>query len=336
MPSTLRAPRTLDPGADATRSFLNDVLDGLGASPKHLPCKYFYDARGSILFDRICELDEYYLTRVELGLMEAFAPEMGARLGPDTMLVEYGSGSSVKTRCLLDALTDPAAYVPVDISGEYLQTTARELARDYPEIEVLPVCADFTRRFSLPRPANPPTRVSVYFPGSTIGNFQPDQAAGLLRKIAAQCGARNGDHDRDHGGGLLIGIDLKKDAAVLEAAYNDQLGATAAFNLNLLARINREIGADFDLECFEHRAIYNKAVGRIEMHLVSRRPQRVRVGGEAIMFSRGETICTEYSYKYETAEFAALAAGAGLALDCEWTDAGRNFAVLYFHGGGRV
>src|SRR5437764_8680534 len=204
------------------RIFLRECLAGLHARPKRLPCKYFYDQRGSELFDRICQLDEYYLTRAELAIMDLFAAEMGARIGRGAMLVEYGSGSSVKTRYLLDALTDPVAYVPIDVSGDHLQATALELARDYPHIEILPLCADFTKPFALPRPARPATGIAVYFPGSTIGNFLPTQAAKLLRRIAAYCG---------RGGGLLIGIDLQKDVARIEAAYNDRLGVTADFNL---------------------------------------------------------------------------------------------------------
>src|SRR5580692_5988855 len=196
----------------ALRVFFRDAIDGLRTRPKSLPCKYFYDQRGSKLFDRICQLDEYYLTRSELAIMDRFAAEMGAQIGPGAMLVEYGSGSSVKTRYLLDALPDPVAYVPVDISGDHLQQTAQELARDYPRIEVLPVCADFTQDFALPRSRRAATHAAVYFPGSTIGNFLPGRAAELLRRITKMCGP---------GGGLLIGIDLKKDVATIEAAYND-------------------------------------------------------------------------------------------------------------------
>jgi dimethylhistidine N-methyltransferase len=302
------------------RVFLHDVVTGLQALPKSLPCKYFYDERGSELFDRICQLDEYYLTRTELALMDQFAPEMGAQIGPGTMLVEYGSGSSVKTRYLLDGLIDPVAYVPVDISGEHLRKTARELARDYPRIEVLPICADFTQDFALPRSQRAATHAAVYFPGSTIGNFLPGQAAELLRRITLMCGT---------GGGLLIGVDLKKDVATLEAAYDDLRGVTAEFNLNLLHRINRELGADFDLDQFFHRARYNSELGRVEMYLVSRRSQQVNVGSETIDFEAGETICTEYSHKYTVDEFAAVAAAAGLSLRREWIDKNGQFAVLH-------
>jgi dimethylhistidine N-methyltransferase len=302
------------------RGFLRDAIAGLESRPKHLPCKYFYDRRGSELFDRICQLDEYYLTRAELALMDQFAPEMGAQIGPGAMLVEYGSGSSVKTRYLLDGLPDAGAYVPVDISGAHLQQTARELARDYPRIEILPVCADFTQDFALPRSRRPVTHSAVYFPGSTIGNFMPNEAVSLLRRIAAMCGT---------GGGLLIGIDLKKDASTIEAAYNDRLGVTAEFNINLLHRMNRELGADFDVDQFFHRARYNADLGRVEMYLISRRAQAASLGGKTIEFDAGETICTEYSHKYTVDEFAAVAAAAGLTLRREWTAEKREFAVLH-------
>jgi dimethylhistidine N-methyltransferase len=305
----------------AQRSFLRDVLMGLGAAPKQLPCKYFYDKRGSELFDRICQLDEYYLTRSELAIMDQFAPEMGDQIGPGAMVVEYGSGSSVKTRYLLDGLPQPVAYVPVDISGEHLHQASLELARDYPGIEILPVCADFTTDFALPRSKRAATHAAVYFPGSTIGNFLPSRGVELLGRITALCG---------NGGGLLIGIDLKKRPAIIEAAYNDALGVTADFNLNLLGRINRELAADFDVRQFSHRAVYDQELGRIEMHLVSRRSQAVSIGPETFEFARGETICTEYSHKYTIDEFAAIAAAAGLTLRREWTDKYGYFAVLHF------
>ena len=290
-------------------------------TPKQLPCKYFYDQRGSELFDRICQLDEYYLTRSELVIMDRFASEMGAQIGPGAMLVEYGSGSSVKTRYLLDDLPDAVAYVPVDISGEHLQRTARELARDYPRIEVLPVCADFTEHFALPASKRPATHSAVYFPGSTIGNFLPDHAADLLGRITRLCGKN---------GGLLIGIDLKKDPTTIEAAYNDPSGVTAEFNLNLLGRINRELGANFDLGSFFHQARYNSELGRVEIYLVSHAAQTVTIGNERIELFPDEMICTEYSHKYTVDEFAAIAATAGLSLHEQWTDKNGYFAVLHF------
>ncbi len=302
-------------------TFLEDLTEGLRAEEKHLPCKYFYDARGSKLFEQICQLDEYYLTRSELAIMQQFAPEMAEQIGPGTMLVEYGSGSSVKTRLLLDALRDVVAYVPIDISRRHLQQSAEELSAAYPSIEVLPVCADFTAQFDLPVPARAPTHREIYFPGSTIGNFQPAGAAMLLGHFAQLCGT---------GGGLLIGIDLKKDVTTIEAAYNDRQGVTAEFNLNLLRRCNRELGANFAIDQFRHEAIYNEADGRVEMYLISQRDQLVRVGDETFEFCRGERICTEYSHKYAIDEFERIAAVAGFSLAHEWTDAQRNFAVLYF------
>ena len=304
----------------ARQLFMSEALAGLRDSPKHLPCKYFYDRRGSELFDRICVLDEYYLTRSELAIMERYAPEMGEQIGPGAMLVEYGSGSSVKTRYLLDSLPAAVAYVPVDISGEYLEQTSAELARDYPRLEVLPVCADFTQEFALPLATRASTHAAVYFPGSTIGNFPPTQAVELLRRITRLCGA---------GGGLLIGIDLKKDTRVIQAAYNDRLGVTAEFNLNLLRRMNRELDATFELAQFSHRARYNAELGRIEMHLVSRMAQAVQIGGETVEFAAGETICTEHSHKYTIDQFAAIASSAGLTLRRAWTDKNDYFAVLH-------
>jgi dimethylhistidine N-methyltransferase len=306
--------------SDAHDEFYHDVMTGLSAPVKELPSKYFYDKQGSELFDLICQLDEYYLTRAELAIMHEFAPEMGKQIGEDAMLVEYGSGSSVKTRYLLDALLRPAAYVPVDISGEHLARTAAELAADYPNIEILPVCADFTEHFSLPIPARFVSHAAVYFPGSTIGNFKPEPAMRLMRQIAGLCG---------QGGGLLIGIDLKKDRQKIEAAYNDKLGVTARFNLNLLARINRELDGDFCLDQFEHRAVYNAELGRVEIDLVSRCPQYVTVAGRAFAFELGEAIRTEYSHKYSIEEFARLAAPAGFCLRRHWTDPAKNFAVLH-------
>ncbi|MGD9722541.1 MAG: L-histidine N(alpha)-methyltransferase [Pirellulales bacterium] len=309
-----------DVAAAQASIFLHDVLAGLSASHKRIPCKYFYDKRGSELFDRICTLEEYYPTRTELAIMERHAAEMGAQIGPGAMLVEFGSGSSVKTRYLLDGLPQPVAYVPVDISGEHLYETAAELSLDYPHIEILPVCADFSGDFALPAATSKPTHTAVYFPGSTIGNFLPRRAIALLRRIATLCGT---------GGGLLIGIDLRKDARTISAAYNDALGVTAEFNLNLLRRINRDLQGDFDLSQFAHRADYDPLRGRVEMYLVSQRPQVVHLGGRTFEFATGETICTEYSHKYSVAEFAELGAAAGLSLHRVWTDRAGYFAVLH-------
>ncbi|MFZ5829476.1 MAG: L-histidine N(alpha)-methyltransferase [Planctomycetota bacterium] len=314
-------PTSLVDQEPSTADFLHDVLTGLRRQPKHLPCKYFYDARGSQLFDRICDLDEYYPTRTELAIMEQYAPEMAAQIGPGVRLVEFGSGSSVKTRGLLDHLEDCVAYVPVDISREHLQRTAEDLSRAYPDIEILPVCADFTAEFDLPEPRRAPSHTAVYFPGSTIGNFAPADARALLRRIAPLCGLE---------GGLLLGVDLQKERAVLEAAYNDGAGVTAEFNLNLLRHINRELRADFRIDRFAHRAFYNERCGRIEMHLVSRCRQAVTIAGERFSFVEGEAICTEYSHKYTIDGMAQMAAAAGLTLRRYWTDPKRLFAVLHF------
>jgi dimethylhistidine N-methyltransferase len=307
------------PAAPAER-FRQDVLRGLRLPDKALPCKYFYDEAGSALFERICGLEEYYLTRTELAIMRAHAPEMAALVGPRCLLVEYGSGSSTKTRLLLDQLPDPAGYVPIDISGEHLAAAAQALAASYPGVEVLPLSADFTRPFDVPTPAKVPARRVVYFPGSTVGNFTPDEAVGLLRQTARRCGRR---------GGLLLGTDFKKDPHVLLAAYNDAAGVTAAFNLNLLTRINCELGADFPTHQFWHYAFYNPRQGRIEMHLVSRQDLRVRVAGQEVAFAEGESIRTEYSYKYTPANLRELADAAGFEVRHFWTDERRYFGVFY-------
>jgi dimethylhistidine N-methyltransferase len=321
----LPSPTRHGPRAAAADDFVRDVVEGLSRPAKELPCKYFYDARGSRLFDRICRLEEYYPTRCELALLRRHGAALAEAVGPGCALVEYGSGSSLKTRLLLDRLPDAAAYVPVDISGEHLFRSARRLARHYPSLEVAPVCADFTRPFALPPLRRPVRRRVVYFSGSTIGNFGPAEAAALLAGIARLCGP---------GGGLLIGVDLDKDPRLLEAAYNDRLGVTAAFNLNLLARINRELGADFDLAAFRHHAFYDRRHRRIEMHLVSRRPQTAHVAGTAFAFAEGETIRTEYSHKYRPEDFRALARPAGLEVEQVWTDDERLYSVQYLRAGG--
>ena len=305
----------------ATATFLDDVVSGLSRAKKHLPCKYFYDGRGSTLFEQICDLEEYYLARSESAIMRRFAPEMAAQIGPGVMLIEYGSGASLKTRFLLDHLDDPVAYVPVDISRRHLLQSARALAAIYGHIQVLPVCADFTQGFDLPIADRVPTHKAVYFPGSTIGNFRPQEAISLLRNIAQFCRT---------GGGLLIGIDLKKDRETIEAAYNDQQGVTAEFNLNLLHRINRELGADFQLDQFDHCARYDSDHGRIEMRLVSNQDQVVSVNGHVFEFAEGEAISTEYSHKYTIEEFSSIAGDVGLSLHRHWTDPQRNVAVLHF------
>jgi dimethylhistidine N-methyltransferase len=297
--------------------FLADALAGLGRPQKTLPCKYFYDERGSALFDRICELPEYYPTRTELGILRRHAAAMAAAVGPRCLLVEYGSGSSTKTRLLLERLDQPAAYVPVDISREHLLRSAAALARRHPRVRVIPVCADFTQPFELPRVPRAERRVA-YFPGSTIGNFAPPDARKFLTHVADQCGP---------GGALLIGVDLRKARTILEPAYDDAAGVTAEFNRNLLVRINRELGADFDPAAFDHLAFWNAAEGRVEMHLVSRREQAVRLGGRRIAFAAGESVHTENSYKYDLRDFAALARSAGFEVERVWTDEALLFSV---------
>jgi dimethylhistidine N-methyltransferase len=302
----------------ARERLLADALAGLRAARKSLPCKYLYDERGSELFERICGLDEYYPTRTELGILRARVGAMAESLGPDCLVVEYGSGSAVKTRLLLDRLESPVAYVPVDISREHLLRAAAAVSECHPSLPVLPVCADFTRPFELPPLPRAPRRRAAYFPGSTVGNFPPAEARKFLTQVAELCGP---------GGALLIGVDLRKPREILVPAYDDALGVTAEFNLNLLRRLNRELGADFALDQFAHRALWNDAEGRIEMHLVSRRRQEVRLGGQRIRFEAGETIHTENSYKYDLPGFAALARSAGFEVECVWIDGAALFSV---------
>lgn len=302
------------------KDFLADVQEGLSAEQKWISSMYFYDAEGSQLFDRICELTEYYPTRTELQILGEHMPEIVAAIGPRAMLIEPGSGSSLKTRKLLDALDDPAAYVPVEISREHLLEAVERLQAEFPAIPILPVCADFTQPFELPQPEHPSTRGVIYFPGSTIGNFDPEDAVALLKNMREEVGA---------GGGLVIGVDLRKDPVVLEKAYNDHEGVTAQFNLNLLARINRELGADFNLDAFSHRAIWNSEGSCIEMHLVSEKEQRVTIGDKQFPFGSGEHILSECSYKFTFHGFAELAAKAGWTVKQVWTDNREWFSVQY-------
>jgi dimethylhistidine N-methyltransferase len=301
-------------------TFRDDVLTGLGQQPKTLSCKYLYDDRGSQLFDQICELDEYYLTRTELAIMENCAGEMAAAIGPVSLLIEYGSGSSWKTRLLLDHLDRCAAYVPIDIARDHLERSARALSEQYPNVRVLPVCADFTQDFDLQLPDCGEQRRVVYFPGSTIGNFTADEAEPLLSSIANRVGS---------GGGLLIGLDLHKDRQVLEAAYNDQKGVTAEFILNLLRHINRELDGDFDVQNFAYVAFYNEEARRIEIYLESRSRQTVSVAGESFEFEAGERILAEYSHKYDLENVARIARRAGFQLVRHWKDDRDYFAVAF-------
>lgn len=301
-----------------------EALDGLSRLQKRLSPKYFYDREGSLLFDAITELPEYYPTRTEVGILRRYGAEMAQQMGRGQLLAELGSGSSLKIQVLLAAL-EPAVYMPVDISKEHLIASAESLAERFPGLTIHAVCADYSGPFDLPLAVHAGAR-AAFFPGSSIGNFEPAQAAALLARVGWLLGP---------GGRLLVGVDLVKDVAVLEAAYNDAQGVTAAFNLNLLARMNRDLGADFDPDAFEHRAFYNSAPGngttvtpgRIEMHLVSRVPQQVRIGEQIISFVAGETIHTESSYKYRRPEFATLAHAAGFATEQVWLDPDALFSV---------
>lgn len=314
------APRLSDEAA-ASSDFAHDLLAALTRRPRSISPKYFYDAAGSALFDRICELPEYYPTRTELALLDAYGHEMAERIGPGADLVEFGAGSNVKIRRLLRALHAPRRFIPIDISAEHLMASARALQADHPGLQVQPLAADFTRPFDLPPPLplnghGTAPRVG-FFPGSSLGNFTPAEARAFLRRASTLL----------RGGGLLIGIDLVKDPAVLHAAYNDAQGVTAAFNLNLLVRANRELGTDFDLAAFEHYAFYQPVHQRIEMHLVARRAQHVHLAGRRFDFAAGDSLHTESSYKYTVEGFRALAAQAGFVPEAVWCDAGPLFSV---------
>jgi dimethylhistidine N-methyltransferase len=300
--------------------FLREVLHGMSRPNKSLPCKYFYDPIGSALFEEICTLEEYYPTRSELDILQRHGPAIAESLGSRVALIEYGSGSSKKTRLLLDCLHEPAGYLPVDINGPQVRQTAAQLALHYPQLEVHPVEADFTHAFELPDLRRPPARHVVYFSGSTIGNFDPPAARALLTGIARLCG---------RGGGLLLAVDLKKDPRILHAAYNDRRGVTAAFNRNLLARINRELDADFALDRYDHYAFYNPLAGRIEMHLLSQTEQTVRIGESTFVMATGESICTEHSYKYNLRDCERLAEAAGMRVRAVWLDEAGLFGVQY-------
>lgn len=300
-----------------TDDFRAEVLAGLGGPRKRIPSKFFYDETGSRLFERICRLEEYYPTRTETALLSEHAAALGALLPPDASVIEFGSGSAEKIRLLVDALRRPRCYVPIDISRRHLLHNAEVFARQHPAIQVAAVCADFTRVVDVNTIVPPGPRIG-FFPGSTIGNLTPDDARDFLRRAAKTLGTN---------GFLVIGVDLKKNRSVLEAAYNDADGVTAAFNLNLLRRINRELSGTFELRDFEHRAFYREDHGRIEMHLVSRRAQRVNVGGVPFDFAAGETIHTENSYKYTIDEFLRLAERAGFRSARTLTDARNLFSV---------
>lgn len=302
--------------------FLHDVLEGLSRPQKEVPAKYFYDAAGSALFDAICELPEYYPTRTEIGLLHAHGAQIDALIDAPCRLVEYGSGNSRKTPLLLRALRrKAAAYTAIDICRDQLLRALQRLAVEHPGVEVAGLCADYTQLTGLPaRRDGKALNTLIYFAGSTIGNYHPPEALALLRNAARQLGA---------GGAMLIGVDLKKDSALLWRAYNDAQGVTARFNLNLLTRINRALGADFVPAQFQHQAHYNADAGRVEMHLVSRRTQRVRISGQCFDFALGETLHTENSYKYGVEEFQVMAQAAGFRPAGVWIDPDRLFSLHY-------
>jgi dimethylhistidine N-methyltransferase len=300
----------------APGSFAQSLIAGLGRTPREIPCKYFYDAEGSRLFDAICELPEYYQTRTETALLSRHAEEIAALIGPQAEIVEFGAGSLRKVRLLLDAMTAPRGYTPVDISGDYLMAVTRSLAADYPSLRLRPLVADFTAPMAIPALPGAARRIG-FFPGSTIGNFRPDAATALLRRLRAALG----------GGSLLVGVDLVKDPLRLHAAYNDAAGVTALFNKNLLARANRELAANFNLDDFAHYAPYNPRAQRIEMYLMSLKRQAVSLNGQLISFAPGEAIHTEDSHKYSVEGFRELAAEAGFRPRAVWTDSDRLFSI---------
>ena len=312
---------------NAATAFAADVLEGLAATPKRLPAKYFYDEAGSRLFERITELPEYYPTRTELRILESSAESIAGLADPGAALIEFGSGSTAKARLLLRHMVSVRAYVPVDISAEFVNGEAARLQADFPALRVLPVAADFTGAFELPAAVKAGPRLG-FFPGSTIGNLEPHEVTGFLRRAKRALG---------QAAAFVVGVDLVKDPEVLYAAYNDSQGVTAQFNRNLLVRINRELGADFDVSAFEHHAFYHRELRRIEMHLASLRRQKVRILGKCFEFRAGETIHTENSYKYTIESFAALARGAGWSIGAVWTDPERYFSVqaLVPEAGGR-
>lgn len=299
-------------------AFLEDVLAGLARPQKSIPPKYFYDERGSKLFEAICELPEYYPTRTEMAIMREHVAEMAQLVGPEAELIEFGSGAGIKTRILIEALRPPL-YVPVDIDGAMLRAASEKLAQLFPWLNITGMCADYSSPLVLPEFVGVPIhRKAVFFPGSTIGNFTPEEALEFLRRTRTLTGP---------GGVMLVGVDLKKDKSVLDAAYDDAQGVTAQFNLNLLSRINRELGGDFQPRRFAHRAFYDEAKGRIEMHLESLYAQFVRIAGRRFNFAPGETIHTEISCKYTVAEFGALARDAGFVTEKVWTDEQQLFSV---------
>jgi uncharacterized SAM-dependent methyltransferase len=330
----------------ANEEFCKQVIAGLSQLPRTLPCKFFYDETGSALFSEICELPEYYITRTEMRILRERGGEIANALGRGIELIGLGTGAGTKTRLLLDNLVAPVAYVPVDISREQLTQSTITFRKKFPALEILPVCADYLQPFELPPRIGVANRTVVYFPGSTIGNLEPGEATDFLKKVADMVGsgratlrgarvtrqslALPGNSSRALPGALLMGVDLKKSKAILERAYNDSAGVTAQFNLNLLVRANRELGSDFDLRGWRHRAIYNEKAGRIEMHLISLRSQTVNIAETVFIFAPGEHIITEFSYKYSPSEMIALAGAVGLRFEKIWTDEQKLFGLFLF------
>jgi dimethylhistidine N-methyltransferase len=301
--------------------FLDQVVAGLSRYPRTLPCKFFYDARGAQLFQEICELPEYYITRTEVQILRLRGAEIAATLGPSIELIGLGTGAGTKTQILLEELIQPAAYVPIDISKEQLENSTARFREKFPNLAILPICADYLEPFELPLPRPVSARSIIYFPGSTIGNFEPAAATDFLQRLTELAG---------EDGGLVIGVDLRKDPSIIERAYNDRYGVTAQFNLNLLARANHELCANFILKQWRHEAVYNPVEGRIEMYLISEVQQAARVGDRVFDFSRGEKILTEYSYKHTPEGFTRLANDAGFVFEKLWTDDAQLFGVFYF------
>jgi dimethylhistidine N-methyltransferase len=307
-------------GAESN-TFFDHVVAGLSQTPRTLPCKFFYDDRGAQLFRKICDLPEYYITRAELQILRLQGADIAATLGDHIELIGLGTGAGSKTRILLEDLDRPAVYMPIDISREQLENSCARFRTLFPGLSIFPICSDYLQPFELPLPRPPSSRSVIYFPGSTIGNFEPHDAMNFLTRLAELVGPD---------GGLLIGVDLQKNPAVIESAYNDAARVTAAFNLNLLVRANRELGADFRIEQWRHQADYNATEGRIEMYLVSSTDQSVHIGPHEFFFAKGERILTEYSYKHTRAGFTVLAGKAGFRFDQLWTDTDKLFGLFYF------